>query len=209
MVTTGDILTKYLNKWNITQTTIANILGVSPQYINALINNRKKPSKIVMNNLVKVLNISKEDIQIIEKYEVYKKVKYTEDYPTDIQCIGVYTLNGFEYKFSEEKISISNLKRNDLKYLKIEIDNLEEFKLGEYIFIETKDLYIESIDKDFILINFDGSIDFVYVEHVNDKLYMRYLNHLKGTNILSRTNQSKIKIIGKYIGKYMGRILNG
>ena len=38
MVTTGDILTKYLNKLNITQTTIANILGVSPQYINALIN---------------------------------------------------------------------------------------------------------------------------------------------------------------------------
>ena len=151
MVTTGDILTKYLNKLNITQTTIASILGVSPQYINALINNRKRPSKMVMNNLIKTLSISKEDVQIIEKYEVYKKVRYIEDYDLDIQ----------------------------------------------------------NIDKEFILVSIDGSIDFVYVEHVNDKLYMRYLNHLKGTNILSRTNQNKIKIIGKYIGKYMGRILNG
>ena len=209
MVTTGDILTKYLNKLNITQTTIASILGVSPQYINALINNRKRPSKMVMNNLIKTLSISKEDVQIIEKYEVYKKVRYIEDYDFDIQCIGKYTINGFEYTFNEEKIMISNLKRNDLKYLKIECSNLEEFNKGEYIFIETRDLDIQNIDKDFILINIDGSIDFVYVEHVNDKLYMRYLNHLKGTNILSRTNQNKIKIIGKYIGKYMGRILNG
>ena len=209
MVTTGDILTKYLNKLNITQTTIASILGVSPQYINALINNRKRPSKMVMNSLIKTLSISKEDVQIIEKYEVYKKVKYIEDYNFDIQCIGKYTINGFEYTFNEEKITISNLKREDLKYLKIECSNLEEFNLGEYIFIETRDLDIQNIDKDFILINIDGSIDFVYVEHVNDKLYMRYLNHLKGTNILSRTNQNKIKIIGRYIGKYMGRILNG
>lgn len=209
MVTTGDILTKYLNKLNITQTTIASILGVSPQYINALINNRKRPSKMVMNSLIKTLSISKEDVQIIEKYEVYKKVKYIEDYNFDIQCIGKYTINGFEYTFNEEKITISNLKRDDLKYLKIECSNLEEFNLGEYIFIETRDLDIQNIDKDFILINIDGSIDFVYVEHVNDKLYMRYLNHLKGTNILSRTNQNKIKIIGRYIGKYMGRILNG
>ena len=209
MVTTGDILTKYLNKLNITQTTIASILGVSPQYINALINNRKRPSKMVMNSLIKTLSISKEDVQIIEKYEVYKKVRYIEDYNFDIQCIGKYTINGFEYTFNEEKITISNLKRDDLKYLKIECSNLEEFNLGEYIFIETRDLDIQNIDKDFILINIDGSIDFVYVEHVNDKLYMRYLNHLKGTNILSRTNQNKIKIIGRYIGKYMGRILNG
>lgn len=209
MVTTGDILTKYLNKLNITQTTIASILGVSPQYINALINNKKRPSKMVMNSLIKTLSISKEDVQIIEKYEVYKKVRYIEDYDFDIQCIGKYTINGFEYTFNEEKITISNLKRNDLKYLKIECSNLEEFNKGEYIFIETRDLDIQNIDKDFILINIDGSIDFVYVEHVNDKLYMRYLNHLKGTNILSRTNQNKIKIIGRYIGKYMGRILNG
>ena len=209
MVTTGDILTKYLNKLNITQTTIASILGVSPQYINALINNRKRPSKMVMNNLIKTLSISKEDVQIIEKYEVYKKVRYIEDCDFDIQCIGKYNINGFEYTFNEEKIMISNLKRNDLKYLKIECSNLEEFNKGEYVFIETENLDLQNIDKEFILISIDGSIDFVYVEHVNDKLYMRYLNHLKGANILSKTNQNKIKIIGKYIGKYMGRILNG
>ena len=96
-----------------------------------------------------------------------------------------------------------------MKYLKIECSNLEEFNKGEYVFIETENLDIQNIDKEFILVSIDGSIDFVYIEHVNDKLYMRYLNHLKGTNILSRTNQNKIKIIGKYIGKYMGRILNG
>ncbi|MDU4652656.1 helix-turn-helix domain-containing protein [Sneathia sanguinegens] len=68
MQTTGNILKKYIKK-KIKRDDLAKLLGISPQYLSNIMNDKRKASKNLLNKLIISLGIEGEDREQLKAYE--------------------------------------------------------------------------------------------------------------------------------------------
>lgn len=170
METTGDILKRYM-KNRIKRDTFAKLLGITPQYLSNILNDKKKPSKELLNKLVFAMEISSEDRIIIEKYEkAREKLKSYEITITKIEKEGlksygkeiIYskggklfdTLTGLSL-FVELKNDIFNFKKNDI----LIFEKYTDKNFDEAICIcDNKLCKVRKVNKNYIVENDDVNI---------------------------------------------------
>ncbi|CAM3068204.1 helix-turn-helix domain-containing protein [Streptobacillus ratti] len=202
MVTTGEIIYKYLKIKNINQLFLAKNVGITPQYINGIIKNKRSASQKVIDKIIKFLKISDNDIDMIKKYEIFKKTGVIKKEAISLRIEAVYTDNGYIIEYKDGVIVLEQFgnKYLDSYLIKIETDNLNRFNYGDYVVIKRENIELtEHLDK-YLLVKFDDEIDFCKLEKIDNKLLLTYLNKNKAKKII-RFNK-KIDIIGTIIGKY-------
>ncbi len=69
---TGDILKEYIGDKS--QKTLADEIGIDESYLSGILNNKRPPSKRILDYFVKTFEISIADISAIDKFESYKKI---------------------------------------------------------------------------------------------------------------------------------------
>ncbi|AVL42570.1 helix-turn-helix domain-containing protein [Streptobacillus moniliformis] len=202
MITTGEVICKYLKIKNINQIFLAKNLGITPQYVNGIIKNKRSASKKVIDKIIKFLKISDEDIDMIKKYEIFKKTGVIKKEAVNIKIEAIYTDYGYVEEYKEGLIILEEFGDiySDCYIIRIETENLNKFCYGDYVVIKKeKDILTEYFNK-YFLVKIDDEIDFCKIEKIDDKLLLTYLNKNKGKKII-RVNK-KIEIIGTIIGKY-------
>ncbi len=73
MKKTGEILDKYMSL-KMSQTDLAEIIDVSPQYINGIINGAKRPSDSFLDKFYKIFDVTLEDKHLIQEYEEFRRL---------------------------------------------------------------------------------------------------------------------------------------
>ncbi|CAM3167708.1 helix-turn-helix transcriptional regulator [Streptobacillus felis] len=202
MITTGEIITKYLNEKNINQYFLARAIEVTPQYVNGIVRNKRSISENVLNKIAKFLRITSNDIELIKKYEIFKKTGLIKNNSLEIKIKGLYTENGYIHEIKEGIISLDNLGEKYLNTFIVEVlsYNLKNFSYGDMLIIkEINENFLNQYNK-YLLINIDDVIDFCKIEKIDEKFLVTYLDKNKSKKIFK--NNKKINIIGTIIGKY-------
>lgn len=206
MITTGEILSKYLKEKSITQINFALITKVTPQYVSNILNDKKSPSKNFLKECIRVLKINKNDVELINRYEIFRRYSILLDEAKEVRYIGRYTDLGYISDLSNKIIKLSNFDFSFPEYIFIETNDLKPvFNKFEYIFLE-KVLEIENIyyylDK-ILFLEYENISDFAKIEIIENKIVIRFLNKNNKSKILSLTSYKKMNIIGYVVGKYI------
>lgn len=190
MITTSKILQNYLNERNLSQVEIARIINVTPQYINAILNNKRNISKKVLKLLIKYLKITDEDIKLIEKLEIKNKLSYIDE-SKDIKFYHYANIIGDEIKIknSDKYISFNNFDNITGGFFIITFDN------NEYTFF-IKDNAI-SINETYML-EIDGKTSIYKILETKNKLIV-FDELKKEYKVIDSKN---LKIIGKRVFEF-------
>lgn len=125
----SDILKKYFKKHK--KKEIANILGVSAQYLSAILNDKKKPSRKILEKLYVLFNMKEQDIVIIEQN---LKMTISDEMKKRLE------ITDFEKEY--DKINILNLKGSKLEFLFLKEKALKEFfENASFYYIKDNVLY--------------------------------------------------------------------
>lgn len=189
MISTGNILRKYIIEKNITQSDLAKLLDVSPQYINNILNDIKSPSKNILKKFEKFLKISEEDNILIEKFEIYRKSdKIYQEINRKANFYGIYNEDGFKIKIEEKYIDTNIFDMSNVKIIEYNKNYMLFKDLRKNYSLKEERIYLVEIDK---------KIDIVKLEMIDDLMYLKNLNNTK--YIFSKKNK-KIKFISINIG---------
>ncbi|WP_066900706.1 helix-turn-helix domain-containing protein [Streptobacillus notomytis] len=202
MITTGEIISKYLEIKNINQIFLAKSVEITPQYINGIIKNKRSASQKVIDKIIKFLKISETDVDMIKKYEIFRKTGLIKKEAINIKVEAKYTDYGYITEYEEGLVILEqfgNIYSNSY-ILKIETYNLRHFIFGDYVVIKKENKELTEYLNKYFLVKFNDEIDFCKLEKIDDKLLLTYLNKNKAKKII-RLNK-KIDIIGTIIGKY-------
>lgn len=202
MRSTGEIILIYLKKNSISQHLIAELIGVTPQYISNVVNNKKRPSKKMLKELIRILKISDTDLEYINNYEIYRRGYLIENNQESIKILGSFTNKGFVYDFSNKNIVINNSICNIDKMFYVYISTnilMPKFYKGNMIFFrEIKNI---KYNEKMYLIRYKNSVDIAYLEEISDKIIIRYIEEDKENYLLNKHEQKSLDIIGIYLGK--------
>lgn len=215
---TGDIIQEYISN-KISQVKLAELLEVSPQYLNNILNNKKSPSKNFLDKLYSIFKFSEQDIFLINEYEVFRKLpkNYQEEIinyrKSKIKDISVLLYKGDAIDneiniFNEEIIiniingnNIFDIKDNDF-YIKISSDNYSDISKGSIIFFNNVDKEIKIEWNKIYLIEINNKYDLYYILEHSSKWTIIPLNKTKDIKIINGNKKKNLKIIGIASYKY-------
>lgn len=202
MITTGEVITKYLKDKNINQLFLAKNIDVTPQYVNGIINNKRTASKNILDKIIRFLKISKTDVDLIMKYEIFRKTGVIKKDSIPIKIQAQYTDFGYEINLEEGIVVLEDFdeKYKDTYLVKVLTNKLRYFSKGEYIYIKKVDFEYKDYLNKYCLMEIDEEIDFCKIEIIDEKILLTYLNKEKSKKILR--HNKRINIIGTIIGKY-------
>ena len=220
MLNTGEILEKYL-RGRMSMTDLANILGISPQYISSVVKNVKRPSKNFLDKFYMIFDVLDEDKKNIENYEEFRRLpenfqkeyldlKIRENINLDdkpeitkvpLKAIvesGLGNLNSLE---KEEYINTTKAEyiNDESFFIKIYSNELEpEFKNKDLVLIDPKscaDFYL--LNNKLCILEYNEEIFLKKIEYLKEIIILRCVSEKLNPIIITESNIDKLKCVGK------------
>lgn len=225
MKTTGQILVKYIPKKTSRQD-FANILGVVPQYLSNILNDKKSPSKKFLSKIYECLSVSDEDKRAVENYEIFRKTpkifqsellelralvksNFNKYETVPINYMGIFKDDGFFQDKNDIEMIISNTGyifefiEDGTFFVRIDSDNYEPFKKRELVFFEP---YLEFIKRDindkYCMVEYKNKKDIYIVNKIDKYLILKAINKNSKSYVLTKKEDKNVKILGVLFGTF-------
>ncbi len=218
MKKTGEILDKYMSL-KMSQTDLAEIIDVSPQYINGIINGAKRPSDSFLDKFYKIFDVTLEDKHLIQEYEEFRRLpekfqieimklrNEKKDFIINngvqiynIEVYGNIEKNGlFRKNNSLETISFYELQGGEKRYFCIynnTYDNGPEIHMNDVLIFEKIETILNS-NEIIYFIELDNEYKVCLLEKIDNYMLIKPLNKLKNTVLLNKNDLNKLHIIGR------------
>ncbi len=205
---TSDILLKYIPS-NMKRKTLAEILEVKPQYLSNVLNDSKKASNVFLNKFYSLFNVSDEDIDKIEKYEVFRKVPkdirnevleikkgFTNFETIYLENMGILTDDEFLISNDAEIMSIKKgilyeqMMKGDF-FITVNTDRYSPFFKEDILIFKKISLNIEANGK-YCLVKYKNKIDMYLIKIIDKKIVLNSLVKNGKNYILTRNKDLKI-----------------
>lgn len=225
MKTTGQILVKYIPKKTSRQD-LANILGVVPQYLSNILNDKKSPSKKFLSKIYDHLNVSDEDKRAIESYEIFRKTpkqfqsellelralvksNFNKYETVPINYMGIFKDNGFSQDNNDIEMIISNTGyifefiEEGTFFVRIDSSNYEPFKNRELVFFEPYSEFIKrEINDKYCIVEYKNKKDIYLVNKIDKYLTLKAINKNSKSYVLTKKDNKDVKILGILFGTF-------
>lgn len=220
MLNTGEILEKHL-KNRMSMTDLANILGITPQYISSVIKNVKRPSKNFLDKFYMIFNVLDEDKKNIEDYEKFRRLpeNFQKEYlalkgresiklnstpeitRVPLKAIiesGLGNLNSLE---KEEYINTTRAEyiTDESFFIKIFSNELEpEFKNKDLVLIDPKSCTdFNLLNNKLCILEYNSELFLRKVEYLKEVIILRCVNEKLNPIIITESNINNLKCIGR------------
>ncbi|MDO5089298.1 MAG: helix-turn-helix transcriptional regulator [Leptotrichiaceae bacterium] len=219
MKKTGEILEEYLRK-KMSQTDLAKIIEVSPQYINNIIKNLKSPSENFLEKFYKIFDVSEKDKIKIQEYEEFRKLpkkfqeellllKRTEekddkngdtDNTERVLISGKFDSGGlFRYSEKDEYLFFpKHDTNNDLFGIKIQcVYYIPDFYINDIlIFEKNNDYRINDLHGKIALTEYKEKIEIKKIEYIDEIIVIKSLGNAGNMTLLTKEKWSSLKVKG-------------
>ena len=220
MLNTGEILEKYL-RGRMSMTDLANILGISPQYISSVVKNVKRPSKNFLDKFYMIFDVLDEDKKNIENYEKFRRLpeNFQKEYlelkgresiklnslpeitRVPLKAVvesGLGNLNSLE---KEEYINTTKAEyiTDESFFIKIYSNELEpEFKNKDLVLIDPKSCTdFNLLNNKLCILEYNNELFLRKVEYLKEVIILRCVNEKLNPIIITETNINSLKCIGR------------
>ncbi|WP_068268502.1 helix-turn-helix domain-containing protein [Caviibacter abscessus] len=224
MKTTGQILVKYIPKKTPRQD-LANILGVVPQYLSNILNDKKSPSKKFLSKIYECLSVSNEDKKAIENYEIFRKTpkqfqsellelrslvksNFNKYETVPINYMGIFKDSGFLQSKNDIEMIISNTGyifefiEEGTFFVRIDSDNYEPFKNRELVFFEPYSEFIGEINDKYCMVEYKNKKEIYIVNKIDKHLILKAVNKNAKSYVLTKNDNKNVKILGILFGTF-------
>ncbi|RRD39504.1 XRE family transcriptional regulator [Leptotrichia sp. OH3620_COT-345] len=219
MKKTGEILEEYLKK-KMTQTDLAKIIEVSPQYINNIIKNLKSPSENFLEKFYKIFDVNEKDKIKISEYEEFRKLpkKFQEEIlllkksgereseddeinnMEKISILGKFDSGGlFRYSENSEYLFFpKHDTNNELFGIRIQcIHYIPDFYINDIlIFEKNNDYRLNDLHGKIALIEYKEKIEVKKIEYMDEIIVVKSLGNNDNMMLLTKDKHSLLKVRG-------------